>query len=287
MNHSLSPIIQIEELTQIIDKKDLIIIHIGNGKNAKSNYTEEHIHQAHYLDLNSDLSECTENAAKGGRHPLPSVAKFSSTVGKVGITPSDHVVVYDEKNSGDAARFWWMMKSIGHEKVQVLDGGLKNARESSIKISNEQSIAKKAEDYPVTLWSLPQVNMIEVKHYALQEDHIVVDVRDRNRYLGEIEPIDLIAGHIPGAINIPYRENLDENDCYLSPEKLKEHYHDKFKDVNSKNVIFHCGSGVTACNSILAVAIAGLDMPMLYVGSWSEWSRNDNEMITKEPSLMK
>jgi thiosulfate/3-mercaptopyruvate sulfurtransferase len=282
MNHSLSPIIQIQELIQIINEEDIIIIHVGNGKNARSNYDEEHIHQAHYLDLNVDLSECTENPANGGRHPLPSVKKFSSTIAQVGITPSNHVIVYDEKNSGDAARFWWMMKSLGHEKIQVLDGGFKNAKKSTIKISNETVYPIKEDDYPSSHWQLPQVNMDEVKNYAHQIDYIVVDVRDRNRYLGEVEPIDLIAGHIPGAINIPYKKNLDDHDCYLPSQKLKELYSEAFKNIDTKKVVFHCGSGVTACNSILAIAIAGLDMPMLYVGSWSEWSRNDNEMITKE-----
>ncbi len=117
------------------------------------------------------------------------------------------------------------------------------------------------------------------------DNYIVIDVRDKDRFNGEKEPIDLIAGHIPGAINIPFTSNLDSNGFFLAPEKLRNLYLEAIKDRDPDNVIVHCGSGVTACHSILAMAHAGLKVPRLYVGSWSEWSRNNKPMATIDQDL--
>ncbi len=124
--------------------------------------------------------------------------------------------------------------------------------------------------------------MDEVAEAAASNQHIVVDVRDRERYLGNQEPIDLIAGHIPGAINIPFAGNLDERGFFRSPEELRAKYSEAFANVPLENVTVHCGSGVTACHTLLALAQAGMEIPALYVGSWSEWSRNPREIATGE-----
>ncbi|HMP32172.1 MAG TPA: rhodanese-like domain-containing protein, partial [Saprospiraceae bacterium] len=153
-----------------------------------------------------------------------------------------------------------------------------------IRSGEEQCIS--ANPLPIDHWTLPIADMEEVEGAAEQEQYKVIDVREAKRYNGEIEPIDLIAGHIPGAINVPYAENLDDRGLFLDPNILKEKYEKVFGDVDPKNVIFHCGSGVTACHSILAVAYAGFELPKLYVGSWSEWSRNEKKMVCEISHLV-
>lgn len=138
-----------------------------------------------------------------------------------------------------------------------------------------ESIRKVTEPYSADRWSWPMAAIDEVEAAARDENYMVVDVRDKDRYEGITEPIDLVAGHIPGAINIPFTENLDERGMFLSPGELKDKYQMKFGDINTENLIIHCGSGVTACHTILALAHAGMEPPKLYVGSWSEWSRQN------------
>ncbi|HEY4629388.1 MAG TPA: sulfurtransferase, partial [Flavobacterium sp.] len=206
---------------------------------------------------------------------------FSKTLTSLGITPISHVVVYDDKNGANAAaRFWWMLKSVGHNKVQVLDGGFQAAVKAGFPTSSKIEIPLTKEPYKIENWLLPLADIHEIDKVAQNHDFLVVDVRDQERYNGEKEPIDLIAGHIPGAINIPFTTNLDSNGFFLSPEKLKNNYLKEFGNKAAQNIIVHCGSGVTACHTLLAIAYAGLEIPKLYVGSWSEWSRNNRPIAT-------
>src|SRR5690606_26812162 len=137
----------------------------------------------------------------------------------------------------------------------------------------------KAALYDCDNWNLPQADINEVENRVLNDGNIILDVRDTERYNGKTEPIDLIAGHIPGALNIPFTENLDKAGFFLPPEVLRKKYSSAIGNVDCKNVIVHCGSGITACHSILAMAYAGLEVPKLYVGSWSEWSRNNKKIV--------
>lgn len=278
-----SPIISAEQLAAIIDQ--VKIFDVSSGKEAKANYLKEHIKGAYFIDLNTQLSDIKENAADGGRHPLPSPEKFARTLSNYSLSRENHIVLYDDKNGANAAaRFWWMLRAVGHEKVQVLDGGLTAAKLSGIPVSSGEEISEERfMTYQADQWLLPIVNLEQVESVALDEGHKVIDVREADRYNGLVEPIDLIAGHIPGAINIPFMQNLDQNGRFLDPEQLKEMYEQALDGVESKNTIVHCGSGVTACHTLLAMAHAGMEIPKLYVGSWSEWSRNDMPMVTKEP----
>jgi thiosulfate/3-mercaptopyruvate sulfurtransferase len=175
-----------------------------------------------------------------------------------------------------------MLRSAGHNKVQVLDGGLQGAIKAGFPTSSKIEIPLQKEPYKIAQWLLPLADIHEIDTVALDPDFLVVDVRDAPRYRGETEPIDLIAGHIPGAVNIPFTTNLDSNGFFLSPEELKENYLKEFGDKKAENIIVHCGSGVTACHMLLAIAYAGLDIPKLYVGSWSEWSRNNRPIATSK-----
>lgn len=278
----MKPIINSNELFEIIHSDDLILVDAGNGESAKSEYIEKHLIGALFVDLNTELADIKENLANGGRHPLPSLKQFSELLGGLGITLKTHVVIYDTNNGANAAsRFWWMLKSIGHEKVQVLNGGFQEARKQGFPINNEKVTPKAVKAYTILNWKLLQANIKEVEKASLENNYLIIDVRSTDRFNGETEPIDLIAGHIPNAINVPFTTNLDENGLFLPPIELKEKYQQIIETIPSENVIVHCGSGVTACHTLLAMDYAGLQIPKLYVGSWSEWSRNKKPMITK------
>ncbi|HKK38560.1 MAG TPA: sulfurtransferase [Cryomorphaceae bacterium] len=267
----MHPLIETAEFKTHLGSPDLVIINAGSP--SREAYAKKHIEGALYADLNDDLSEISADAAEGGRHPLPSVETFAKTLAKLGITPDTHVVIYDDKGGANAAaRFWWMLRSIGHEKVQVLNGGLQAAERQGIPTNDAKPEVKATQDYPVSDWHWPLSNIYEVEKAADDRNSVIIDVREAYRYKGESEPIDLIAGHIPGAINIPLQENLDKNGMFLSPKELRRKYG---AILHEYDATIHCGSGVTACHTILALDSAGFDVPKLYVGSWSEWSRNE------------
>lgn len=277
----MSPIIPSSQLKNI-SSDNLIILDARIGKDVKQNYLDKHIKGARFIDLDTDLAEIGENAAFGGRHPLPTLGKFAETLSNLGITEDAHIIIYDDKNgSNAAARAWWMLKSFGFENVQVLDGGIQAAEKESVEFSSGEEIFEKAPLMNRTDWSLPVSSLENVENELRNNSSTVIDVRDAYRYRGESEPIDLVAGHIPGAINIPFSENLDENGLFLSPEVLKEKYSQLLEN-KPEHLIIHCGSGVTACHTILALAHAGFDIPNLYVGSWSEWSRREGKEVAKD-----
>jgi thiosulfate/3-mercaptopyruvate sulfurtransferase len=276
----MKPLISAAALQQLMELPQLVLIDARNGKHAVQQYTAGHLKGALHVSLEKDLSQ-PENAAHGGRHPLPGIQTFSALLGKLGINPASHVVVYDDKNGANAAaRFWWMLKAAGHDYVQVLDGGWDAAVKAGISVTKEISVPERAANYPVTTWKLPTVSMEEVSSATSDPAKLIIDVREGFRYLGESEPIDLVAGHIPNAVNIPYLENLDAGGNFLPVEKIKEKYDAVIGNHEMKDVFVHCGSGVTACHTLLALEEAGLSGANLYVGSWSEWSRNNKPVAT-------
>lgn len=278
----MKPIITATELSEIFNQENLIIFDARTGKNAHESYLENHIKGARLIDLDKDLAEIGENAAFGGRHPLPEISKFAETLQHLGISEDAHIVIYDLANGGNAAaRCWWMLRSFGLEKVQVLSGGFQAAEKLGISTNSGEEIFEKTPFILKENWSFPTSTLEDVEKEIAENTATVIDVRDAYRYRGESEPIDLVAGHIPGAINIPFSENLDENGEFLSPEILKEKYQNLLAEKTEK-LIIHCGSGVTACHTILALDYAGFPIPNLYVGSWSEWSRREGKEIARE-----
>ncbi|MDA0193892.1 MAG: sulfurtransferase [Bacteroidetes bacterium] len=283
MTKDVPPIIQANELQELYNSENLVIVDVSTGKEARANYEAKHLDGALFVDLNTQLSNIKEDASMGGRHPLPTMEHFSKTLTNLGITEESHVVVYDDKYGANAAaRFWWMLKAIGHDKVQVLDGGWQEAEKQGLPVSSKPESARRTIPYKVRQWILPLSSIDEVEKVSQDENHIVIDVRESDRYNGLTEPIDLVAGHIPGAVNVPFQTNLNDQGLFLSPQELKIKYLAVFENVAPENVIVHCGSGVTACHTLLAIAHGGLEIPKLYVGSWSEWSRNDKPMATQE-----
>jgi len=275
------PIISPKQLKELSAEK-LIILDVRTGKDSYQNYLNQHLKNAIFVDLEKDLAETNENAAFGGRHPLPKIQKFAEIISRLGISEDSHVVIYDDKNGANAAaRAWWMLRSFGLKNVQVLDGGIQAVQKESLTFSSGEETFEKPEIITKKHWLLPVSSLEDVENELTSKSATVIDVRDAYRYKGESEPIDLVAGHIPGAINIPFSENLDENGNFLKPEILKEKYQKLLKN-KPRKLIIHCGSGVTACHTILALAYAGFEIPNLYVGSWSEWSRREGKEIAKE-----
>ncbi|WP_404984444.1 sulfurtransferase [Chryseobacterium sp. M5] len=275
------PIISPKQLKELSVEK-LIILDVRTGKDSYQNYLNQHLKKARFIDLEKDLAETNENVAFGGRHPLPNIQNFAETVSRLGISEDSHVIIYDDKNGANAAaRAWWMLKSFGLKNVQVLDGGIQAAEKEDLEFSSGEEVFEKSEIITKKHWLLPVSSLEDVENELTNESSTVIDVRGSYRYKGESEPIDLVAGHIPGAINIPFSENLDKNGNFLKPEILKEKYQKLLKNKPGK-LIIHCGSGVTACHTILAFAYAGFEIPNLYVGSWSEWSRREGKEIAKE-----
>lgn len=277
------PIISSKQLKNLTTENLIILdARAGRAGAAHQKYLDHHIKGARFIDLDKDLAEIGNDAAFGGRHPLPAIEKFAETISLLGISENSHIVIYDDKNGANAAaRTWWMLKSFGLENVQVLDGGFQEAEKEGLEFSSGEEIFEKVEIINRKDWLLPISALEDVENELKNDSSIVIDVRDSYRYKGESEPIDLIAGHIPGAINIPFSENLDENGNFLKPEILKDKYL-KLLENKPVKLIIHCGSGVTACHTILALHYAGFEIPNLYVGSWSEWSRREGKEIATE-----
>ncbi|MEO8380165.1 MAG: sulfurtransferase [Acidobacteriota bacterium] len=243
-------------------------------------YEAGHLDGAQHADLETQLSDARVNddPAHGGRHPLPPLEKWLHQVEAWGIGPSTRVVVYDDQDGANAAaRAWWMLKAIGHENVEVLT----NWREASLPrpepgpADNQQPATRNT-----VSWRLPTVNMQQVHQLRLDPAWRVLDVRAAPRFRGQTEPIDPVAGHIPGAINLPFAENL-EGGAFKNPGVLRSMYEELLGDVPPERLVVHCGSGVTACHTLLALDQAGLRGASLYVGSWGEWCRNAMPIATE------
>ncbi|MBS1573396.1 MAG: sulfurtransferase [Bacteroidetes bacterium] len=277
---NLPSIIQIEEFKKLINQKNTIILDARATGNAKEQYLEKHLKGARFIELDTDLASVTNNPSKGGRHPLPDIFDFSKTLSDLGVREDSNIIIYDDKAGANAAaRCWWLLKSFGINSVSVLSGGFQALSDFEMSSGEEHF-------HPSTIkipdhWKLPIVTIDEVENLLKNKKAIVIDVRDNYRYIGESEPIDPVAGHIPGAINIPLTENIDEHSFFHTQKFLKEKYQDYFKD-SSKEIIIHCGSGVTACHTILAMDFAGLPIPKLFVGSWSEWCRSNRPIAKGE-----
>lgn len=277
-NTMKDPIISPEELHAILKSKNTIVLDCRVGENAFLSYQTGHIPGAVYVSLDEDLASVPSDPKVGGRHPLPAFNEFLATVSKWGITTDSTVVLYDTLGgSNAAARCWWMLKSTGVSEAYVLDGGLKSWESSGFELSsgiekNEQKPILNTKD-----WLWPTISLSELKEELKNSSIKLIDVRDRERFQGIKEPIDPVSGHIPGAINIPLRDFLTNQGTFKSPEDLRKHFEDSLGD--STQVIFQCGSGVTACQGILAWERAGLNQPILYVGSFSEWCRNEEIAI--------
>ncbi len=271
---SLGPLISPESLPALGP-----VVRLLDARPGAEAYAAEHLAGALHADLNAWLSTATEpgfDAAKGGRHPLPPLPLWAARLGAMGIAPDTPVVAYDDVSGGNGAcRLWWMLKAVGHTEVAVLDGGLQAAKAAGLPLSSTAPAPPMPlSPYPCDRWELPTVDITTVEAYLKDPKRKVFDVRSRERWRGEVEPIDPVPGRIPGTVNLPYLENLGPDGRYKPAETLREMYLALLDGTPVENLAVHCGSGVTACHSLLALERAGLPGAALYVGSFSEWCRS-------------
>ena len=271
-----SPLISAPDLAALKDKVRLL------DCRPAAAYAAGHLPGALHADLERDLSRATEEGfdpAKGGRHPLPDLRAWRDTLGRWGITPDTAVVCYDDQGGASAAaRAWWMLRACGHERVRVLDGGLAAALEAGMSLTTEVPAIEGTAPYAVSHWQWTTVDIGVVEKLAKHAGWTVLDVRSAPRYRGETEPLDPVAGHIPGAVNRPFTENLGPDGRFKSFEELRAMY----GALDPARLVVHCGSGVTACHTLLAMDQAGLTGGALFVGSWGEWCRTDRPIATGE-----
>ncbi len=240
----------------------------GAGKEA---YLQGHIPGAIYVDLHDDLSR--PPSTNKGRHPLPTVDTMNALFSELGIQPESQVIIYDNAFGAFAARLWWMLRHMQHENVAVLDGGwqswLAAAGEVCLNIETRSESTFSNSAIAQDLIGIEQV----------QEATLLVDSREPVRYRGESEPIDKAAGHIPGAINRFWKNNISENGYFKKKQTLRQEFEEIWENAPAVESVFYCGSGVTACHNLLAAVHAGFDLPKLYAGSWSEWSSSAGKPV--------
>jgi thiosulfate/3-mercaptopyruvate sulfurtransferase len=236
-----------------------------------------HIAGAQYVHLDTDLSDKTAatDKASGGRHPLPSRAKFAAWLGAVGVTPATQVVVVDRNGVNYAGRAWWMLQWCGHAAVAVLDGGLQawQAAGGAVQAGAAPIQADFSKpNYPVAQSIQAQAAIDIVASAVRHGSHTLIDARAAPRFRGEVEPLDAVAGHIPGALNRPFGLNLGEDGRFKPAAQLRTEFDALLAGRDPATVIHQCGSGVSAVPNLLAMAIAGYPPTALFAGSWSEWS---------------
>ncbi len=235
-----------------------------------------HLPGAHYAHLDDDLS--AEPAPHEGRHPLPQPADLAHRLGSWGIDNSTLVVAYDDAAGAIAARLWWLLQWLGHERVAVLDGGLAAWTENGGALEKGEVEAQSANFVPATVHDKWVVVTGDVP-LEIDSGALILDARGAARFRGEEEPIDPVAGHVPGARNLPFTELVGDDGCFLPREQLRSRIESSLEGHASSAVVTMCGSGVTACHLSLGFAAAGLERGRIYAGSWSEWIRDDGREI--------
>lgn len=278
----LDTLVSVSELAENLDNPDWRIVDcrfsLGDVQAGQRSYEDSHIPGAHYVSLDADLSS-PHIPGKTGRHPLPDKTDWIARIQALGLTPQTQVILYDDAGGAMAARMWWMLRWVGHENVAVLNGGWQAWQRSGLEGSNiiPDAPAQSQVDYS----SLPTLVTIVEADALDSQQQLILDAREIPRYRGDTEPLDPVAGHIPGAQCSPFSENLDSQSCFLSPGALqaKFSFGNSSDERSDKPVVCYCGSGVTAAHNILSMKIAGFDEPALYPGSWSDWITDSSRAV--------
>ena len=268
-----SPLIAATDLGSRLEESDWCILDcrftLNDTERGRRDYHLSHIPNALYAHLDDDLSGPVI-AGETGRHPLPSPETFAATLGQWGIDPGVSVVIYDDRDSSIAARLWWMLSWVGHRRVFVLDGGWAAWTAMGGPVTDAPG-RRQPRIYRVHPNSSMLADCPEVVKIQPESGWLLVDSRTGERFRGEWEPVDPVAGHIPGAINAPFTANLDASGRLLPAATLRSRFAEMLGAVDPARAVFYCGSGVTAAHNLLALAVAGMEGARLYAGSWSEW----------------
>ena len=271
-------IINLQQAAALIENDSPVVVdcrfYLEDVDRGRAAYEAGHIPTAQYAHVNEDLSDLSIPGA--GRHPLPSEGDMVDLFGRMGIASGKQVIVYDDTNGAGASRLWWMLRYMGHDQVAVLDGGFPAWRDAGLSL-----IVGIERGEAATFIGRPRREML-VERKDIGSETILVDSRAPERFRGETEPIDPVAGHMPGAINRFHKLNFDENGRILPDTELRRQFDDILGEVPATDATFYCGSGVTACNNLLALAHAGLGDGRLYAGSWSQWCGDPRNPIVVE-----
>lgn len=231
-------------------------------------YREGHIPNAHFAPVDSALSGAKNGT--NGRHPLPAPEAFANFLAAHGVSSSSTVVAYDDSGGLYAARLWWMARWIGLKSVTLLDGGINRwiaeGRELTTAVPTARPATLRSQVDPTLVW-----NASAVLDHLSNPAYAVLDARAAERFRGDVEPMDPVAGHIPGALNRFYKSNLNADLTFRSRDELKKEFSTLFQNRKPENIVHQCGSGITACANLFAMEYAGLPGSKLYAGSWSEW----------------
>ena len=278
------PLIEATELARIRGEQDVVVVDVRHdlmkpdaGRDA---YAAGHIPGAFFLHLDEDLSGPKQDAQGRfrGRHPLPERATFARTLGALGVGEGTLLVAYDEADGMYASRLWWMTLWLGHARAAVLDGGLRAWREAGLPLATDVPRAAPRE-LPLREPLVQAIDASQIERALGTTRLRVVDARAAERYRGDVEPLDAKAGHIPGALNRPFKMNVGPDGRFRPARELKVEFDALVAAAAGGEVVSQCGSGVTACHNILAMALAGLPLARLYPGSWSEWSSSPQRPV--------
>ena len=276
-------IISAAELNQHITDPDWAVVDcrfsLDDTERGRRDYLNAHIPGAVYAHMDEDLSG-TKIPGKTGRHPLPGIGAFSDILSKWGIDSGTQVVVYDDSTGSMAARLWWMLKWLGHEQAALLNGGWLAWIRAELPSRSGPETRPPRRFEPREMPGA-HAGADQVGRYGSDPSHVILDARSGPRFRGEVEPIDPVAGHIPGAVSAPFEENLSPEGLFLPPEVLRRRFEKLIKSVPTENVICYCGSGVSAAHNLIAIAYAGLGMARLYPGSWSEWITDPSRPVAQ------
>lgn len=254
-----------------------------NPAAGAAQFADVHIAGARHADLDRHLSTHSPERASGGRHPLPTREAFAAWIGAQGISPQTQVVVYDRQGANYCGRLWWMLKWCGHEAVAVLDGGLAawQAAAGPVASGAGPQAPGATTRYPLGPSLAPVVDAQSLAAHLGSGQHTVVDARAAARYRGEVEPLDPVAGHIPGALNRPFTSNIGADGRFKPAAELRAEFDALLAGRNPATVVHQCGSGVSAIPNLLAMEIAGLGRSALFPGSWSEWCNTPGLPVAK------
>ena len=268
----MPPLVSTAELATRLGDPALVVVDVRHDLTqpdawGETQYRASHVPGAVFAHIDRDLS--APRTGRNGRHPLPSPAEVESTFSRLGIGPDSVVVAYDQGSGMFAARLWWMLRWLGHDAVAVLDGGFDKWTREGRPVDARAPQPRRRVFRART--PAPTATADDVIAAIAARDGLIVDARAPERYRGEVEPLDPVAGHIPGARNRPYAENVAADGTFKSASALREELSRLIGATPPSRVVNYCGSGVSACHNVLAMEVAGLSGSRLYPGSWSEW----------------
>ena len=270
--HPLPPIVTLD---QVAERSDIVFCDVRwylDRTPGRQKYNEGHIPGSIFVDLDEHLATLPHKTQ--GRHPIPAAASFAASLGSLGIGHDDPVVAYDDSGGMSAGRLVWMLRVLGHDAA-LLNGGLQ-AWAGELDVFPH---VRDAVDHPIREWPSDLFADADVAAHAGNDStQVLIDSRSSDRFSGENEPVDPKAGHIPGAINLPFAHNLSDNGFFASSEELRERFQEA-GCTDGQSTVMYCGSGVSACHNLLAFERAGLGQARLYAGSWSQWSNSEDRPV--------